>query len=103
MLKEAQMDSILMTSQSFTIWAPTNEALEAYTSSDKEMATQVVKNHIARFVYSPADLDGENAIRIKMLNNKYQNYTRRADGIYMQIQKLFQNPNSFKWCASSSR
>lgn len=88
MLKEAQMDSILMTSQSFTIWAPTNEALEAYTSSDKEMATQVVKNHIARFVYSPADLDGENAIRIKMLNNKYQNYTRRADGIYMANAKV---------------
>jgi hypothetical protein len=79
-LNETGLDSVLNASQTFTVWAPTNEALANYEVSDKTIK-QLLKNHIARYIYSKADLADTTSMRVKMLNGKYQ-WLSRETGDY---------------------
>jgi hypothetical protein len=52
MLKETGYDALLSSTQSFTVWAPTNEALQGADTNDEGKLNDVVRTHIARFKYT---------------------------------------------------
>jgi uncharacterized surface protein with fasciclin (FAS1) repeats len=52
LMEKTGYDKILASSQSFTVFAPTNDALSGVNVNDQDQALKVVKNHIARFIYS---------------------------------------------------
>jgi hypothetical protein len=73
MLESTGYDSILDASQTYTVWAPNNAALDGIDLTDEEAVTNLVKNHITRGNYSTAAND---ELFVKMLNGKYS----RLDG-----------------------
>ena len=75
LLRQTGGDSILGYNQTFTVFAPTNEALAGIAASGNPL-TEVVKNHVARYLYGPSQLVDTAYLRIKMLNGKYQELTR---------------------------
>ncbi|GGF78440.1 fasciclin domain-containing protein [Wenyingzhuangia marina] len=72
LLKETGMDKILSSSKTFTVWAPTNEAIgqvDPNLLSDKESKTLFVQNHIALTAFSTvSEMD---TVNVQMLSNKY--------------------------------
>ena len=72
LLKETGMDKILSSSKTFTVWAPTNEAISQVDPnllSDKESKTLFVQNHIALTAFSTvSEMD---TVNVQMLSNKY--------------------------------
>jgi hypothetical protein len=83
-LKATGMDSVLNSSQPFTVWAPTNSALAGYTSNET-VTERLLRNHIARYVYNSADLTDKNMIRVRMLNGKYQDYYKTGEGYFFGV------------------
>ncbi|MBQ8422955.1 MAG: fasciclin domain-containing protein [Coprobacter sp.] len=73
-VRENGLDKLLASSQTFTIFAPTNAAMEAFELTSDTLS-QFLNNHICRYTYTLGDvLDAEEQLlRIKMLNEKYQN------------------------------
>ncbi|MEI7502243.1 MAG: fasciclin domain-containing protein [Paludibacter sp.] len=67
MLSIAGYDSILSKSQTYTVWAPVNSALESINLKDTSLVVEIVKNHIARFSYTTSGLTAK---PIFMLANK---------------------------------
>ncbi|MDR1632630.1 MAG: fasciclin domain-containing protein [Dysgonamonadaceae bacterium] len=51
MLKKTGCDTLLSSSQAFTVWAPVNEALQGLDMTDEEKLKDIVLTHIARFKY----------------------------------------------------
>lgn len=78
-IKSQHLDSLLTQDQSFTVWAPTNNAMATYQSDGNDI-DHLLKNHINRFVYTMSDLTDTTLVRIKMLNGKFQDYQRSANG-----------------------
>lgn len=70
-------DRILDASQSFTVWAPVNEALAGLDMSDTEQLKKIVQNHISR---SRITTSGISDNYIRMLNNKYVRFGRGGAG-----------------------
>lgn len=66
LLEIAAYDSLLQSTQTFTVWAPENNALEDIDleTITKEEALLIVENHIARFNHSTAE-DARKAIRMR--------------------------------------
>ena len=75
LLKQTGGDSILNYNQTFTVFAPTNDAMSDLTIGNNP-TTEVVKNHVARYLFGPSQLADTTYLRIKMLNGKYQELTR---------------------------
>lgn len=67
MVETAGYSDLLASSQTFTVWAPVNSALESVDLNDKAAVTRTVANHIARFNISSATPSSEG---VKMLNGK---------------------------------
>jgi hypothetical protein len=70
MLESTGYDSIISKAGTFTVWAPTDDALKSITAeqlSDSTFVLQIVKNHIARFSYTTSGISSK---PIKMLDNK---------------------------------
>jgi uncharacterized surface protein with fasciclin (FAS1) repeats len=70
-LKETGMDSVITTNRTYTVWAPSNEALSALDNSivnDPVKLKQFVANHISFTLYSY--FDEQPAGRIKTLSGK---------------------------------
>lgn len=67
MLDIAGYDDLLASSQTFTVFAPTNEALADVDLEDVDAVKRIVLNHIARFNNSTASGDGHT---VKMYNGK---------------------------------
>ena len=72
LLEKAGYDSILSTSQTYTVWAPVNSVLEAdyarlNSLSKEELVREFVKNHIARNLYTAS---GSFDQKVLMLNKK---------------------------------
>lgn len=67
MLDIAGYNDLLASSQTFTVFAPTNEALEDVDLEDVDAVKRIVLNHIARFNNSTAAGDGHT---VKMYNGK---------------------------------
>lgn len=78
LLRQTGGDSILNYDQAFTVFAPTNAALSSLAANGNAM-TEVVKNHVARYLYGPSQLVDTAYLRIKMLNGKYQELTRSGE------------------------
>ena len=78
-IRQQRLDTLLTADQTFTVWAPTNSAMEKYVS-DGETAEHLIKNHICRFMYDVNDLTDTTYVRIKMLNGKFQDFQRTATG-----------------------
>ncbi|NDW11439.1 hypothetical protein D0T50_00865 [Bacteroides sp. 214] len=68
MVVETGYDALLESDNSFTLLAPDNSALAAYTSSSLDDKRNIVSNHIAYLAYNAAALAGKD--RLKMVNGK---------------------------------
>ena len=68
-------DSLLNSNQTYTVWAPVNDALKDVDVSDKELCTRIVRNHMARYTY-PSSTNTEQAI--VLLNGKSKFYTSNS-------------------------
>ena len=72
----AGLDSVLQASKTFTIWAPTNAALQTIdpaTVADKAKLKAFILNHISNQLYFTKDVVV--AQRILMLSGKYNNFS----------------------------
>lgn len=69
-LRQTGFDKLLSADQTYTVWAPTNEALAALDLQDAAAVRRLVGNHIARFA-NPSSSRG----RIKMLGGKTMSFT----------------------------
>lgn len=68
-------DSLLTSTQTYTVWAPVNDALSGIDMNDKEELLRIVNNHIARYSNSTAMPVDESVV---MLNGKRLMYA--SDG-----------------------
>jgi hypothetical protein len=76
-VKDSGIDTLLNSPQTFTVWAPTNEAMTGYFK-DGMTKEQFLKNHIARFIYNTTDLESLLSFRLQVLNGKYQTFSRES-------------------------
>lgn len=67
MIEIAGYEDMLCSSQTFTVWAPVNDALADVDLTDKAAVVRTMSNHIARFNISTSTLGNEG---VKMLNGK---------------------------------
>lgn len=81
-VRDNGMDGLLSSSQTFTVFAPDNDAMESFNLTNDTLE-QFLYNHICRYTYTQGDVwDAEDAsLRVKMLNGKYQNLTGANDGL----------------------
>lgn len=79
-VRDNKMDEVLSSSQTFTVFAPDNKAMEGFALQENALE-QFLYNHICRYTYTLGDvLDAEDgAMRVMMLNGKYQDL-ECADG-----------------------
>lgn len=80
LLEQTGGDSLLSCDQTFTVFAPTNVALTGI-NADANTMSEVIKNHVARYIYGSSNLMDTTYLRIKMLNGKYQELTRDKSAI----------------------
>lgn len=72
----AGLDSLLMASKTYTVWAPDNTALQSIDPavvSDKVKLKAFILNHISNQLYFTRDV--ANPLRIQMLSGKYNNFS----------------------------
>ncbi|MFC0878223.1 fasciclin domain-containing protein [Saccharicrinis sp. FJH2] len=72
MLQITGYDTLLNASQSFTVWAPQNSALEGIDMDNMDKVKEIVRNHIAHFVIGSSGLQSK---RIFMIDAKFINFT----------------------------
>ena len=77
MLNISGYDSVLNNSQTYTVWAPDNDALKSINLKDTSTVTDLVKNHIARFSCPTSEAAGK---YIYMLDKKLINFGQLSDG-----------------------
>jgi len=77
MIKITGYDKVLNASQSYTVWAPNNEALKDIDTTDTDLVREIVRNHIARSRITTSGLENN---EIRMLNGKYIIFERNASG-----------------------
>lgn len=77
MLEISGYDDILNASQSYTVWASKNDALDGLDISDTELITKTVKNHITRSSITTSGIDNS---FIRMLNSKYVSFAKNQSG-----------------------
>lgn len=75
MIEEGGYAGLLGSSQTFTVWAPVNDALADMDLTDKAAVARTLANHIARFNISTATPADEG---IKMLNGKLLYFSEGA-------------------------
>jgi len=78
MIEIAGYDSVLRSTQTFTIWAPVNDALKEVDLTDKDAVRLIVRNHIARF-NNPSSTSHLKLIR--MVNGKIHYFSNQG-GVY---------------------
>lgn len=77
MLEVSGYDDVLNASQSYTVWAPENDALTGLDLNDTELVKKIVQNHIARSRITTSGIDNT---FIKMLNSKYVSFSKSQSG-----------------------
>lgn len=70
-VKETGVDSLLVSSQTYTVWAPVNDALADVDMTDHEALVRLVSNHVARYSNPTSTEPGK---YIYMLNGKRMAY-----------------------------
>jgi len=88
MLKIAGYDTILTTSQTFTVWAPTNQSLGNVNLLDTAQIIKIVENHVARFSYPTTSISSK---KMLMLDNKLIVFANGADGFTFGGLKILQS------------
>lgn len=86
MLEKTGYDTVLAATQSYTIWAPINEALADVDLSDVDEMSSIVKNHISRFPYVTSTTTGVETVR--MLDKKILSFSQNGEDFYFGNQKL---------------
>lgn len=79
MVKRSGYESLLASSQTFTVWAPMNEALSDIDLNDELAVRQTVENHVGRFSY-PLSAASETT-KVRMLNGKRLAFSSGMDGL----------------------
>jgi len=82
LLKKTSYDLVLSGDQTYTVWAPVNDALAGIDENDSIAVIRLVTNHIARYIYS-ASSEVDNIPVIYMLSAKKMNFTRSGDSYSM--------------------
>ena len=72
-LQQTGTDTLLLSNQTYTVWAPTDQALAELDLTDLTAVRRLVSNHIARFS-NPTSTTG----RIQMLNGKTMQYSNTS-------------------------
>lgn len=75
-LKETGIDSILTASQSYTVWAPNNEAFASVPAEileNEELLKSLIENHVGRNSYTSESFD--DIVLVKMFNGKYLDFS----------------------------
>lgn len=67
LVKQSGYDKTLSSSQSYTVFAPTNDALKGFDVSNPDSVLRLVKNHIARFTHPTST---PVSMGVKMVNGK---------------------------------
>ncbi len=80
MITIAGYDSILNVSQTYTVWAPNNDALQNVDLNDLALVSDIVKNHITRFS-NPTS--GVQSVYVKMLNGKLIRFFHDDSGFHL--------------------
>lgn len=76
MLQTTGYDTILNASQTFTVWAPNNDALSGVDMNDEGLVMEIVQNHVARNRYTTSNVIEKS---IRMLSGKYVPLNRSGD------------------------
>ena len=79
MLAITGYDSILDASQTYTVWAPDNNALQDVDMNDIGLVTDIVKNHITRYSIPTSGVQSK---YVKMINGKLILFSRNNDGFH---------------------
>ncbi len=71
-VRQGGLEPLLSSSQSLTVFAPTNEAMADF-SGNGDVLTRFLYNHVCRYTYTLGDVAqaDEGILRVKMLNGKY--------------------------------
>ncbi len=88
-LTQMGYDSILDASQSYTVWAPTNDALVGVDLTDEDALEQILKNHIARSKFTTSSSE---ETLVPMLNGKNVSFTNEG-GTYSFSGKVVSTSN----------
>lgn len=81
-------DTIISNSQTYTVWAPTNDALTGVDTSNEALNLEIVKSHIARFSFSVADVSEE---RVFALSQKYLVFKHTLNGYLYGGKNIIEN------------
>lgn len=87
LLQETGYDSVISNSQSYTVWAPTDAALENLSQeikNDPELLEAFVSNHISLFSFTSGDAAKEDLL-IKMMNGKYIQFTNEGESKFAGV------------------
>ena len=77
MLKSTGYDTVLTKTQTYTVWAPNNQALASVDLTDTALVRKIVKNHITRFSHTSSGVISKT---ILMLDNKLIIFAKGASG-----------------------
>lgn len=91
---KAGLDSLLQSSKTFTVWAPSNSALQTLDASiinDNTLLKNFILNHISFQSYFTRD--PQPVIRVGMVNGKYNNFTVNTfdEGTILSADKFVSN------------
>jgi hypothetical protein len=89
MLSITGYDSILNASQTYTVWAPNNDALQNVDLNSTMQVLDIVKNHITRFSYPTSGIQSK---YIRMINGKLILFSRDDAGFHFGNNKIL-NPD----------
>ena len=78
LLQRVSYDRILSSDQSYTVWAPDNNALAGIDTNDSVAVLRLVSNHIARYMY-PASSGVANNPVLYMMSAKKMQFLRNGD------------------------
>lgn len=88
LLKTYGYDKVLSQSQAYTVFAPNNDALAVLDTNNMDVKTELIENHIVRFIYSAS---GNKDITLSSLNGKRINL-KYKDGSYFYGDASFDSP-----------
>jgi hypothetical protein len=74
MVEKSGYDDVLNSWQSFTVWAPTNDALANIDTTDTDLVLKIVTNHIARNRFTTSQ-----TALVPVINGKYIDVTTEGD------------------------
>ena len=78
LLQQVSYDRILASDQSYTVWAPDNNALAGIDLGDSEAVLRLVSNHVARYIYS-ASSEVATLPQFYMMSSKKMRFLRTGD------------------------